>query len=160
VPITVSEKAKNHIHDHYNVKLINIKDLSEWHQWYQSELHYAPVNKKWIHRLPGGCHIVGIGYSVATINPPNETPVGINLDVWWGEKLGRKPPHKSLSEAKTKEEWALLWKDAPKEERAEWVKMHRRASLDMVMAALEGTPQPLDDDFKGLDPDPTSLDLL
>ena len=34
-----------------------------------------------------------------------------------------------------------------------------QASLDMAMGALEGTPQPLDDDFKGVDPSPASLDL-
>ena len=163
VPIVASDKAKKHIHDHFDANLITAQDLHEWEVWYASERHYAPANARWKHLLSSRCHITGIGYSVATINPRHESVEGIDLDDWWGKQLGVKPPKYQEPPPTSFEDFMKRWKNYTPEERRSYIGLFpdkfRKGSVEMAVAALEGNENPMDMDMKGIGDSPADLDL-
>jgi len=97
---------------------------------------WAPAHEEWSWRLRDGAQLVGIHDGVKTIIG-RRMRAGRELAVWWGHLSSpeTRPPNWQVSKPS---------------------KM-RMSSLAAFL--LDGTPQPLDDDWRGLDPDPTSLDL-
>jgi hypothetical protein len=109
--------------------------------------------------LGHGHYIYTVGTEIERVNPKpakEGLPKQVNLKEWWGVRT--EPPPADY------EDLMRRWKGYTAEERREYMGMFperfRHGSLDDTVAALlDGTPQPLDDSYRGLDPDPTSLDL-
>jgi len=106
-----------------------------------------------------GAYLKTVGTEYEKVNPrpaKGSLPKQVNLREWWGVR--QEPPPRDF------DDFMKRWKSYTPDERKEYMglfpgRFKRQGSLDDIVAAFLDAPQTLDNDYKDLDPDPTSLDL-
>lgn len=118
----------------------DVQFVLNWQNTYDVPPVVAPYGKGWKFQLPKGGWMVGLHDRLRTV---------------LGHDLSKEREMRPQEEDVDLSEWLLSVLDPASFLQGKFP----RHAAETAVGALEGTPQPLDDDFKGLDPDPTSLDL-
>ena len=137
----LSPDKLSYLQGRYDEGRVTDGDFAEVGVWLSRDDYfpvYAPANEEWSWRLPEGGQMVGLGWKVQTLLE-RHMKAGRDLAAWWDHlnKPETRPPNWQVS------------KPSP-------MRLHMSS---LATSLLDGTPQPLDDGWEGLDPSPTSLDL-
>ena len=171
---TLTREQKEHLKKDGRAARLSINDLLAFDAWIKdSTPEYAPADSgladeqrsKWLYRLPEGGCMAGHGKELSTFLGKLNSKTGIYLDEWLYKILGKIPPKSPEPPPTSFEDFMKRWKNYAPEERKSYMglfpgKFKKGSAVDLAVAALDGNPNPLDMDMKGMGNSPTDLDLM